>query len=81
MTTGDVAAVIATTTAYGRGMAELGHAADVPIVTEKLRQIAALALSRPEARPSPPEQAAAMWRWRCFPTTSPTNAFTMLCRE
>jgi phosphomevalonate kinase len=80
MTTGDVSAVIATTTAYGRGMAALGHAANVPIVTEKLAQIAHLAETAGGAA-KPSGAGGGDVALALFPDDKSDQHFDVLCQK
>lgn len=80
MTTGDVASVIATITAYGRGMAALGHAANVPIVTEKLAQIAHLAEQAGGAA-KPSGAGGGDVALALFPDDKSDQRFHVLCQE
>jgi phosphomevalonate kinase len=72
--------MIATTTAYGRGMAALGHAANVPIVTEKLGRIAQLAEQAGGAA-KPSGAGGGDVALALFPDDKSDQRFRALCQE
>jgi phosphomevalonate kinase len=76
----DVSSVVASTHAYGLAMEELGVAAGVPIVTDTLRQVAALA-QRAGGAAKPSGAGGGDVALALFPDTASDQRFEALCRE